>query len=89
MRLRVSDIVGVVGAQVQGGGVDSVSGSAEITSMVFDARKLWGLEPATALFLALSGRRDGHDFVMQAYGSGVRYFLVSRVEVGWSEMMPG
>lgn len=89
MRLRVSDIVGVLGAQVQGGGVDSVSGSAEITSMVFDARKLWGLEPATALFLALSGRRDGHDFVMQAYGSGVRYFLVSRVEIGWSELMPG
>lgn len=89
MRLRVSDIVGVVGAQVQGGGVDSVSGSAEITSMVIDARKLWGLEPATALFLALYGRRDGHDFVMQAYGSGVRYFLVSRVEVGWPELMPG
>lgn len=61
MRLRVSDIVGVVGAEVRGGGVsaavsgaDSVSavdlgsdagsdlGSKEITSMVFDARKLWG-----------------------------------------------
>ncbi len=41
------------------------------------------------MFLALAGRRDGHDFVMQAYGAGVRYFLVSRVEAGWLGLMPG
>ena len=57
--------------------------------MVFDARKLWGLDRASAMFLALAGRRDGHEFVMQAYGSGVRYFLVSRVESGWLGLMPG
>ena len=85
MKLRISDIVGVVGAEVRGGGVDST----EITSMVFDARKLWGLDRSSAMFLALAGRRDGHDFVMQAYGAGVRYFLVSRVEAGWLGLMPG
>lgn len=113
MRFRVSDIVGVVGAEVQGGaadlldsasalssesglGVQSASGllasawaSVEISAVVFDARKLWGLDRDTALFLALSGRRDGHDFVAQAYGAGVRYFLVSQVDAVWLGLMPG
>ena len=88
VKLRVSDIVGVVGAEVQGGGVGSISSSAEITSMVFDARKLWGLDPNAAMFLALKGRRDGHEFIGQAYGSGVRYFLVSRLDAGWLTLMP-
>lgn len=87
MRLRVSDIVGVVGAQVRGGEGANL-GAAEITAMVFDARKLWGLERSSAMFLALKGLRDGHDFVGQAYGAGVRYFMVSRVDSGWMGLMP-
>ena len=92
MRLLISDIVEVVGAEVRGGDAAISAagvGSTEITSMVFDARKLWGLDRASAMFLALAGRRDGHEFVMQAYGAGVRYFLVSRVEAGWLGLMPG
>ena len=79
MRLQVSDIVGVVGASVRG----EVLAGAEVVDLVFDARKLWGLEPSGAMFLALKGRRDGHDFVGQAYAAGVRYFLVSRYEAVW------
>lgn len=92
MRLLISDIVEVVGAEVRGGDAAVFAagvGSTEITSMVFDARKLWGLDRSSAMFLALAGRRDGHEFVMQAYGAGVRYFLVSRVESGWLGLMPG
>ena len=47
MRLLISDIVEVVGAEVRGGdaGISAADvGSTEITSMVFDARKLWGLD---------------------------------------------
>ena len=92
VRLLISDIVEVVGAEVRGGDAAVFAagvGSTEITSMVFDARKLWGLDRSSAMFLALAGRRDGHEFVMQAYGAGVRYFLVSRVEAGWLGLMPG
>ena len=57
MRLLISDIVEVVGAEVRGGDA-AVSGadvgSTEITSMVFDARKLWGLDRSSAMFLALA-----------------------------------
>ncbi len=85
MRLQVSDIVGVVGASVRG----EVLAGAEVVDLVFDARKLWGLEPSGAMFLALKGRRDGHDFVGQAYAAGVRYFLVSRYEAVWEGMYAG
>ncbi len=85
MRLQVSDIVGVVGASVRG----EVLSGAEVVDLVFDARKLWGLEPSGAMFLALKGRRDGHDFVGQAYAAGVRYFLVSRYEAVWEGLYAG
>ena len=85
MRLQVSDIVGVVGASVRG----EVLAGAEVVDLVFDARKLWGLEPSGAMFLALKGRRDGHDFVGQAYAAGVRYFLVSRYEAVWEGLYAG
>ena len=48
MRLQVSDIVGVVGASVRG----EVLAGAEVVDLVFDARKLWGLDRASAMFLA-------------------------------------
>jgi alanine racemase len=85
VRLQVSDIVGVVGASVRG----EVLAGAEVVDLVFDARKLWGLEPSGAMFLALKGRRDGHDFVGQAYAAGVRYFLVSRYEAVWEGLYAG
>ena len=90
MKFRISDIVGVVDAQLRGGEDVVVGDDAhEITAMVFDARKLWGLAPSSALFLALNGRRDGHEFIGQAYAGGVRYFLVSRCDAAWLILYPG
>ena len=75
LNFRVSDIAKVVGASIQGD--PGASRDLGIHELVFDARKLWGMDPSKALFLALKGRRDGHDFLTQAYGAGVRTFLVT------------
>ena len=87
MNFRVSDIAKVVGASIQGD--PGASRDLVIQELVFDARKLWGMDPSKALFLALKGRRDGHEFLTQAYGAGVRTFLVSRFEASWQSQFPG
>jgi alanine racemase len=47
-----------------------------ITELLIDSRKV--IHPAQALFIALKGeRRDGHDFIKDAYDKGVRCFMVS------------
>ena len=50
---------------------------AGIEELVIDTRKI--ADPENALFIALSTpRRDGQDFVAEAYEKGVRNFLVQR-----------
>ena len=49
---------------------------ATIRTLAYDSRKLTDVEHA--LFFALSGRRDGHDFVGDVYKAGVRNFVVSK-----------
>lgn len=50
---------------------------ARVSELAFDARQI--KDPARCLFFALKGeRRDGHDFVWQAYERGVRQFVLSR-----------
>lgn len=41
----------------------------------YDSRRL---PAAAAIFVALSGQRDGHDFAAQAYASGARAFMLTR-----------
>jgi len=54
----------------------SGSGDKKITELLIDSRKI--INPQQALFLALKGeRRDGHDFIRDAYHKGVRNFIVS------------
>ena len=49
---------------------------ATIDYLLADSRKL--LFPATSLFFALHGpRRDGHQFIAEAYSKGVRNFVVA------------
>lgn len=48
-----------------------------IDELVIDTRKI--ADPENALFIALStSRRDGHDFVEEAYEKGIRNFLLQK-----------
>ena len=48
-----------------------------IEHLVVDSRKI--VFPKTSLFFALRGpRRDGHEFIKEAYEKGVREFVISR-----------
>ena len=50
---------------------------ATIEHLLVDSRKI--IFPQTSLFFALRGpRRDGHDFIKEAYTKGVRNFVISR-----------
>ncbi|NCD71727.1 bifunctional UDP-N-acetylmuramoyl-tripeptide:D-alanyl-D-alanine ligase/alanine racemase [Mucilaginibacter sp. R11] len=49
---------------------------ATVSVLITDSRRI--INPAEALFFALSGRRDGHDFIPEAYNAGVRSFVVER-----------
>lgn len=45
-----------------------------IRHLTYDSRRI--TEPEHTLFFALSGQRDGHDFLDEAYNAGVRAFVV-------------
>ncbi|GGH07450.1 bifunctional UDP-N-acetylmuramoyl-tripeptide:D-alanyl-D-alanine ligase/alanine racemase [Mucilaginibacter phyllosphaerae] len=49
---------------------------AAISILLTDSRRI--SNPACCLFFALGGRRDGHEFIADAYTAGVRNFVVSR-----------
>ena len=50
---------------------------ASIEHLVVDSRKI--IFPKTSLFFALRGpRRDGHEYIADAYNQGVRHFVVSK-----------
>jgi alanine racemase len=54
-----------------------------ISTLLTDSRRI--NNPAEGLFFALSGRRNGHEFVAEAYAAGVRNFVVKQ---GPEIMMP-
>jgi len=45
-----------------------------VNTLLTDSRRI--SNPAGGLFFALSGRRNGHEFIAEAYASGVRNFVV-------------
>jgi alanine racemase len=47
-----------------------------ITTLLTDSRRI--TNPTGGLFFALSGRRNGHEFIAEAYASGVRNFVVKQ-----------
>jgi alanine racemase len=50
---------------------------AAVEHLLIDSRRI--IHPATALFFALkTARRDGHDFISEAYNKGVRHFIVQQ-----------
>src|SRR5687768_16333843 len=52
---------------------------ATIRTLVFDSRKLTDMEHA--LFFALKGRRDGHEYLQEVYDQGIRNFVISEDSV--------
>jgi UDP-N-acetylmuramoyl-tripeptide--D-alanyl-D-alanine ligase len=56
------------------GATGSTPHPAEINNLLTDSRKI--NNPAASLFFALSGRRDGHEFIAEVYQAGVRNFVV-------------
>ena len=51
--------------------------SSSIEHLVVDSRKV--IFPKTSLFFALHGvRKDGHEYIKEAYEKGVRHFVISR-----------
>jgi alanine racemase len=48
-----------------------------IEHLLIDSRRI--IHPSTALFFSLkTSRRDGHDFIQEAYNKGVRHFIVQQ-----------
>jgi len=62
---KVKDIINAVGAIVT---------DATISVLLTDSRRI--TSAPDALFFALSGRRNGHEFIAEAYAAGVRNFVV-------------
>jgi alanine racemase len=64
---KIKDIINAAG-QVSGGYIISV--------LLTDSRRI--TNAADAVFFALSGRRNGHEFIAEAYAAGVRNFVVKQ-----------
>jgi len=47
-----------------------------ISNLLSDSRRI--TSPGESLFFALSGRRNGHEFIAEAYAAGVRNFVVKQ-----------
>jgi alanine racemase len=62
---KIKDVIGATGAIVS---------ENTISVLLTDSRRI--TSAAEALFFALSGRRNGHEFIAEAYASGVRNFVV-------------
>lgn len=67
--LDIANIVGAVWKKL-------VEPTTEIETLCYDSRKLTNHKHA--LFFALSGRRDGHQYLQEVYKSGVRNFILKK-----------
>ncbi|WP_256004876.1 bifunctional UDP-N-acetylmuramoyl-tripeptide:D-alanyl-D-alanine ligase/alanine racemase [Pedobacter deserti] len=48
---------------------------AGISRLVIDSRSI--IDPEESLFFAIKGKRDGHEFMQDAYNEGIRNFVIS------------
>jgi UDP-N-acetylmuramoyl-tripeptide--D-alanyl-D-alanine ligase len=53
----------------------SADNDAKISKLVIDSRSV--IDPEESLFFALNSKRDGHDYLNDAYASGIRNFVIS------------
>ncbi|WP_316809790.1 bifunctional UDP-N-acetylmuramoyl-tripeptide:D-alanyl-D-alanine ligase/alanine racemase [Pedobacter heparinus] len=66
----ISHIAGILGIKSFEKQNDAI-----ISNLVIDSRSV--IDPEYSLFFALKGQRDGHDFLKDAYASGIRNFVIS------------
>jgi alanine racemase len=71
---RVSEIAKILGITIPASSPD-----LEIGEWCYDNRRL--NQPGKAVFIALQGKQDGHQFVNSAYLAGVRVFLIDKAVV--------
>lgn len=64
----ISEIRGIINAS------GSIVHEYTVNTLLTDSRRI--INAAEGLFFALSGRRNGHQFVAEAYAAGVRNFVV-------------
>ena len=64
------------------------SSDRQVSKILFDTRQASDAMSlfSETLFLALTDKRNGHDFVEAAYHLGVRQFLVSEIRTDWSAL---
>jgi alanine racemase len=67
----ISQIQQIIGAS------GNIVADIAISNLLTDSRKI--NNPAASLFFALSGRRDGHDYIPELYKAGVHNFAVKHV----------
>jgi UDP-N-acetylmuramoyl-tripeptide--D-alanyl-D-alanine ligase len=83
MKFKLSEVAAGVGGELVGG--DPAEGDIEVHGLAIDSREL---NPG-ALFAAVAGERDGHDFVGAARESGAAAALVARrVDDGPAVVVP-
>ena len=71
---RVSEIAKILGITIPASSPD-----LEIGEWCYDNRRL--NQPGKAVFIALQGKQDGHQFANSAYLAGVRVFLIDKAVV--------
>src|SRR6201996_1340875 len=66
---QISAIKDIIGAE------GTIVNEDIVTTLLTDSRRI--SNASEGLFFALSGRRNGHEFIAEAYASGVRNFVVT------------
>lgn len=69
-RYTIQQIQQIIGAQGE------IANSQTISMLLTDSRRI--TNASEALFFALSGRRNGHEFIAEAYAAGVRSFVIKQ-----------
>jgi alanine racemase len=78
----ISDI-----AKITGGSLRKESDS-RVREIVIDSRKIFS--PAESVFIAIPGdRHDGHDYIEDLWGKGVRNYIISRSAIDFSRFPGG
>jgi len=66
-----------IAAVLQASYLQKADEHGRVEHLLTDSRRI--IHPATALFFALkTARRDGHDYIIEAYNKAVRYFIVQQ-----------
>jgi len=68
----IEEIALIIGADLS----QLANPTSRVNTICYDSRKI--TDQAHALFFALSGRRDGHHYIAEAYNAGVRNFVVKK-----------